>query len=192
MRHNPTEAEEQMWNILRNVTYGNFPDYVFHRQYVQYGYILDFYCPRLRLGIEVDGSIHDNQREYDYYRDLNLQRRGIEVLRYTNDQVLSFRAQTTTHIYQVLKYKQDHPPSGFAEPTLRCFIATAAYGTPFAREVITLRLFRDTRMSPSWVGRHLVKIYYILSPPIAKVIARNSEFRAFVRWSLKHLIRLLE
>ncbi len=181
-----------MWIILRNVTYNNFPNYIFHRQYVQYGYILDFYCPLLRLGIEVDGPIHNDKREYDYYKDLNLQKRGIEVLRYTNDQVMLSHTETTRHIYQVLEYKQNHPSPGFTEPTVRCFIATAAFGTPFAREVTVLRLFRDTKMSPNAIGRQLITIYYAISPSIARVIARSKNLRAFVRSGLRPIILMIE
>jgi very-short-patch-repair endonuclease len=81
MRYNPTKAEARMWDTLHNQVYQNFPEYVFYRQSVQFGYILDFYCPRLRLGIEVDGYMRDEQKEYDYYRDNTLARHGIETRR---------------------------------------------------------------------------------------------------------------
>ena len=102
MRNNPTPAEASMWEILRRQVYQNFPDYIFYRQSVQYGYILDFYCPRLRLGIEVDGYVHDEneQKEYDYYRDNSLARHGIEVHRYSNDEVLYYPQETADKIYQ--------------------------------------------------------------------------------------------
>jgi very-short-patch-repair endonuclease len=76
-----------MWEIIKNQVMPKFPDHVFYRQSVNFGYILDFYCPTLRLGLEIDGSIHDNQRRYDRQRDLNLARRGIKVLRYRNEDV---------------------------------------------------------------------------------------------------------
>ena len=40
MRNNPTKAEAAMWDIIRNQVYANFPEYVFYRQSVQFGYLL--------------------------------------------------------------------------------------------------------------------------------------------------------
>lgn len=74
MRHNPTPAEERMWEILKSQVMPNFPNHIFRRQWVAYGYILDFYCPILRLGLEIDGDIHDDRRGYDEERDSNLAR----------------------------------------------------------------------------------------------------------------------
>ena len=62
-----------------------------------------------------------------------------------------------------------------------CFIATACYGTDTAPEVLTLRDFRDSVLLSSKIGRAFVKIYYLLSPPIAKIIASHYIFRSIVR-----------
>lgn len=62
-----------------------------------------------------------------------------------------------------------------------CFIATACYGTDTAPEVLTLRVFRDNVLLSSKTGRVFVKIYYLLSPPIAKVIASHYLLRSLVR-----------
>jgi very-short-patch-repair endonuclease len=193
MRNNPTSAEAAMWDILRRQVYQNFPDYVFYRQSVQYGYILDFYCPRLRLGIEVDGNVHDEnkQREYDYYRDNTLARQGIEVHRYNNDEVLLHPRETTDRIYQMLKYKNEHSEQGIIANE-GCFIATAAFGTPMAQEIRALRRFRDLKMKPNLVGRYFIIFYYEASPPLARVIARSKCMKAFVRLNLKQIIRFLE
>ncbi len=191
MRNNPTPAEASMWEILRRQVYQNFPDYIFYRQSVQYGYILDFYCPRLRLGIEVDGHVHDEQKKYDYYRDNTLARYGIEVHRFSNDEVLYNPQVTAERIYQTLKDKNEHPPKGYAE-SQGCFIATVAYGTSMAQEINALRRFRDLRLESNLIGRHLVTLYYDTSPSLATVIGRSKNMRAFVRLSLKPIIRLFE
>jgi hypothetical protein len=73
-----------------------------------------------------------------------------------------------------------------------CFIATAAFGTPMAEEITALRRFRDNEMEPNLLGRQLVTLYYDISPPIARVIARSESMRAFVRLNLKPIIRSLE
>jgi len=62
-----------------------------------------------------------------------------------------------------------------------CFIATAAYGSPMAREVRTLRGFRDLYLMGNVPGRAFVGIYYTVSPPIAAVVAGSNVLRASVR-----------
>lgn len=62
-----------------------------------------------------------------------------------------------------------------------CFIATAAYGTPLAEEVNTLRQFRDEFLQTNLVGRTFVRIYYRLSPPVARFISRHRTLRVLVR-----------
>jgi len=106
MRYNPTEAEARMWEILRDQVMPNFPEHIFYRQSVQYGYILDFYCPTLRIGLEIDGGVHDDQRMYDGQRDSNLHRRGIQVYRTTNDEVFNNPQGLATQLCQIIQKKQ--------------------------------------------------------------------------------------
>lgn len=70
-----------------------------------------------------------------------------------------------------------------------CFIATAAYGTPYAEEVVYLRVWRDHYLSNGLAGRALVETYYLISPSIAKVVERSELFRRVIRAALKPLIR---
>jgi hypothetical protein len=62
-----------------------------------------------------------------------------------------------------------------------CFIATAAYGTPTAKQIDVLREFRDVVLLKSTVGSRFVALYYRLSPPIADFIARSDLLRTLVR-----------
>ena len=69
-----------------------------------------------------------------------------------------------------------------------CFIATAAYGTPLAEEIDTLRSFRDTRLLTNPLGATFVDTYYRLSPPLADYIASHEFAKSIVRASLAIVI----
>ncbi len=73
-----------------------------------------------------------------------------------------------------------------------CFIATAAYGTPLAREVRILSRFRDTYLLPNYSGQKLVAAYYKLSPPVAEYIEGNVYLKATVRGILRPVVWLVE
>jgi hypothetical protein len=62
-----------------------------------------------------------------------------------------------------------------------CFIATAAYGTPTAKQIDVLRAFRDVVLLKSTVGSRLVDLYYRVSPPIANFISEHNVVRTLVR-----------
>lgn len=87
LRRNQTEAEKAFWAHVRN---GRFHGMKFFRQYSVGPYILDFYCPAIKLAVELDGGQHnqDENRVYDTARSEFLRTHGIEVLRFWNHDVL--------------------------------------------------------------------------------------------------------
>ena len=73
-----------------------------------------------------------------------------------------------------------------------CFIATAAFGSPLAKEVIVLKEFRDRYLLKSEPGRNFVDFYYHSSPPLAKFIKHKPLIRAFLRYHFKFLAYLIK
>jgi hypothetical protein len=71
-----------------------------------------------------------------------------------------------------------------------CFIATAAYGSPFESHVRILREFRDVCLMQSKPGRAFVELYYKYSPAVADIIAKRDWMRMIVRWGLAPLVGL--
>ena len=69
-----------------------------------------------------------------------------------------------------------------------CFIATAAYGSYLAPEVVVLRAFRDDCLLTSEAGRAFVDGYYRVSPPVAALISEHEMLKCAVRWGLTPLI----
>jgi len=74
---------------------------------------------------------------------------------------------------------------GYGHPTTPgggfCFIATAAYGTDTAKEIDTLRKFRDEVLLSNSLGAEFVSLYYKTSPPIADFISQHEILRTAVR-----------
>jgi hypothetical protein len=62
-----------------------------------------------------------------------------------------------------------------------CFIATAVYGTPFCKELSTLRAFRDKKLRKNLFLNILVKLYYKVSPPLANYIRDKTHIKKVVR-----------
>jgi very-short-patch-repair endonuclease len=86
LRKNMTPEEALLWRELRtNKLAGRH----FRRQQVIDGFIVDFYCHAASLIVEVDGGIHDTQKEQDAERDAHLVSRGFRILHVTNDEVNS-------------------------------------------------------------------------------------------------------
>ena len=86
LRKTPTKAEEKLWQALRDNQVSNLK---FRRQHAFDNYILDFYCHKMKLAIEVDGEVHNSPEVaiYDEARTKILNENGITVLRFTNDEV---------------------------------------------------------------------------------------------------------
>jgi very-short-patch-repair endonuclease len=102
LRKDETEAEKRLWiRLNRNQIQG----LQFRRQHPINIFIADFYCPKLKLVIEVDGSIHEisEYEEHDIGRSDMLNDFGITVIRFTSDQVLDDLDGTINQIECIVK-----------------------------------------------------------------------------------------
>jgi len=88
LRKNMTDAERHLWTKIRMK---QLKGYQFYRQKPIGDYIVDFFCPRAKLVIEIDGSQHfsGDMPQYDRTRDEYLSSLGLRVLRFTNTDVLT-------------------------------------------------------------------------------------------------------
>jgi very-short-patch-repair endonuclease len=87
LRGNSTDAEAKLWRALRRDQLNGLH---FRRQHPIGPYTLDFYCPTLRIAIEVDGGQHAEQtKKTDERRDRWLAEKGVEVIRYWNNDLLT-------------------------------------------------------------------------------------------------------
>lgn len=88
LRSNMTRPEQILWYRLRASQVNGWK---FRRQYGVGTYILDFYCPEMRLGVELDGDSHYSNagRQYDQKRNDFLKLHNIHTLRFTNREVMT-------------------------------------------------------------------------------------------------------
>ena len=84
LRKNMTRSEKLLWDRLRNRKVANCK---FRRQHPIDIFIADFYCHEKKLVIEIDGEVHNQQKEHDINRTAEMEIYGITVIRFTNEEV---------------------------------------------------------------------------------------------------------
>jgi very-short-patch-repair endonuclease len=101
LRRNMPKAEELLWNKLRR---RQVLGYKFRRQFSVGPYSIDFYCPEIKLAIEVDGDSHFSPEatEYDQERQTYIESFGIRFLRFTNNQIYKTITDVMDHIAQTM------------------------------------------------------------------------------------------
>ena len=85
-RQEMTEAEQQIWTIVRGRRLAGLK---FRRQHAIGRFIVDFICIEHKLIVEVDGKIHESSYDEDKERQNYLQNLGYKVIRFSNDEVTS-------------------------------------------------------------------------------------------------------
>ena len=93
LRKHSTRAENIFWDIVRNRSFQNLK---FRRQHpIEFEYnnqkrffIADFFCFEKNIVIEIDGGIHESQKDYDDLRTIIINELGMKVVRFSNDEVM--------------------------------------------------------------------------------------------------------
>ncbi len=102
LRKNSTLGERLLWKYLRK---RQILGYKFRRQYPILNYILDFYCPELKLAIEIDGASHDESKyEYDLKRQKEVEAYGVIFLRFTEYEVRENAVQVADFVQNKICY----------------------------------------------------------------------------------------
>ncbi|MFH1684351.1 MAG: endonuclease domain-containing protein [Candidatus Margulisiibacteriota bacterium] len=110
LRKDQTKSEKKVWELIRKRKFGGFK---FRRQHVVEGFVLDFYCHELRLGIEVDGSVHLKQKDYDELRQEIIEAEGISIIRITNKDIMeSSNKDILAKIEKMINRLPNPSPSG--------------------------------------------------------------------------------
>ena len=104
-----TNAEKILWEKLKNKQVLNLR---FRRQHPIDIFIADFYCHTVRLVIELDGEIHQNQLEYDKGRTAELDRFDIQVIRFKNYEIEKNIENVINHIKTKVEQLLLSPPWG--------------------------------------------------------------------------------
>ena len=98
LRREMTPAEKILWEELRANKLGVH----FRRQQVIAGFIVDFYCHKVGLVVEVDGDVHDLRKEEDERRERVLSEMGLRVVRFGNDEVMRNLSAVAGRIREVI------------------------------------------------------------------------------------------
>ena len=115
LRKNQTLAEKKFWSLVRDKRIKGLK---FLRQYPIYFkwedktrfFIADFYCDALKLVVEIDGGIHEQQKEYDLLRENILLLKKITVARFSNEDVLQNSGDVKIQLENIFRTIQKNPP----------------------------------------------------------------------------------
>lgn len=109
LRKNSTIAENIFWEAVRN---RRFLNKKFYRQYVIFYdnqgkerfFIADFYCPEEKIIVELDGGIHNKQKNYDKIRSEFIESKSIRVIRFKNREIENSLSEVFDRLKRFLGY----------------------------------------------------------------------------------------
>jgi len=109
LRKKQSDAEKKLWEVLRN---RQLKGAKFRRQFPVGRYILDFYCPEYRLGIEADGGQHyeDKGGQKDGLRTRKLNELGVKIVRFSDREILTNIDGVYETIQSIVEKRKANPP----------------------------------------------------------------------------------
>ena len=109
LRRNAPETETLLWERLRGKQIQNTK---FRRQYSVGPYVLDFYCPALKLAIEIDGPTHDggDAPEYDAARQAYVETLGVVFVRFRNAEIYTHLDAVVERIAACVQEREESLP----------------------------------------------------------------------------------
>ena len=111
LRKNTTFSERLLWKYLKG---RQIRGYQFSRQKPIMNYIVDFYCSKLNLIIEIDGESHNDKLEYDTQRENNLKANGFKILKFDGHFVIKDITETLemieSKIVEIERKTTPYPP----------------------------------------------------------------------------------
>ncbi|NRA44731.1 MAG: hypothetical protein HRU09_07230 [Oligoflexales bacterium] len=132
--------------------------------------------------VEFDTASNDSSNASTVISGLEVGTEYIVVLQYERGAQRT-ACQSITPIETVSLTELNGEAEG-VEGDPRCFIATAAFGSPFAQEVRLFRWFRDTFLLPFTWGERLVEFYYTHSPKLVESMSHSEALRSAIRFLL--------
>ena len=117
LRNMSTSAEATLWKLIKGQQIDGLK---FRRQHSVGPYILDFYCPQFRLGIELDGEVHSTTEAMDYADNrarFLVNEKNIWVIRFENRVVFENPTRIVEEIREVVKKRRENPttsPYGYS------------------------------------------------------------------------------
>jgi len=106
LRNDMTLSEILLWQHIKGK---QLSGYDFHRQKPINEYVVDFYCPRLKLVIEIDGDSHEGKEEADKIRQEKLESLGLTVMRFWDWDVKSNVDGIVEHLREWIEAHTTHP-----------------------------------------------------------------------------------
>jgi len=102
LRREMTPAGKLLWQEVRAKKLG----VRFRRQQIIQGFIVDFYCHKAALVIEVDGDVHDLQQDEDARREKDLREMGLRIVRFRNDEVVRELSTVVGKVKEMIEIKR--------------------------------------------------------------------------------------
>ena len=116
LRKQMTPAETRLWSSLRGRKLNGLK---FRRQQIIDGFIADFFCSSAGLAIELDGSVHESQADYDANRDSVVSERGLRIIRISNDRIVFELEAMLVEISVIAGHTPSHSADLTPQPPLR-------------------------------------------------------------------------